>query len=179
MIRIAPCTFVAALLFAPTVLGLADEVDDSIRFVVARPSTVAIERTPSGGWRVTIEPLGPQDDPSLPVPPKPDPNVPDPIGDALAILPPADRVVVANLLVNQAEQAIAALARDHQSFRGADVEIASSWLIATVAAKLGPALTPSASEAITGVAEALPGMPGGALTTKLEEMNMRLEQVVE
>lgn len=167
MTRVA-IALILCLLAAPS------RADDSIRFVVAKPSVIVIERTPSGGWRVTIEPLdgkgGEMPD---------EPPVDDAIGRAFAALGPLDQVTIASILINQTEMAIAAIEADPEgAFFGGDVEAASLWLTTTSTARLGDEISAPHVEVISIVAKELPSMPGEALKLKLTAMKRRLEGIV-
>lgn len=173
MIRIAPCTFIATLLFAPTVLG--QEVDDSIRFVVSRPSSVTIERTSGGGFRVTVEPLGGGGG-SLPVPPKPDPGAPpkpDPFGSAVASLPDSQRALVLGIVLGDA-RTVAGLIDGSSTD-----EDAANFLLASTVQRLNAQGIQDVGviRGVVALINSIPSMTGGSVPARLEAFISRLKAI--
>jgi hypothetical protein len=143
---------------------------DAIRFEVHSPSTVTVERLPSGGFRITVEPLG---DGATPVPPKPGPQPADPIGDALSRLPDAERIPTAWLFAKQAESAVDML----DAFRTADEF--GLWLVANVKRGINATFVDAHSAELDAIGRAVATMEGSTLAEKLANYRERLAEVIE
>jgi hypothetical protein len=138
---------------------------DAIRFEVHSPSTVTVESLPSGGFRITVEPLG---DGEPPIPPKPNPDVDDMISTALSQLPPSERSATARVFAEAAE-ALAGLSH-------ATPDLAGHALLVTASARIGPTFVREHGDALAMLAFALLEMPGISLTSKWQAYRDRMKR---